>query len=530
TYLTRMCLSDTTVFLPDHNLTYMDKATMAAGVETRPPLVDHRIVQLAFRLKDGQRIRGTRQKALLRHVASRWVPRRIVRRAKSPFSAPLRAWIRHDLREMVDDLLSPRALKARGMYRPEEIQRLVQEDRRGQEDHSHVIWKLLCRELWLRTFIDRSATRRSEVAAGQGLAPAPEVPVLGDPMFRVITPPKPKLLAIVQLPPPVHGVTVMNQTVVNSSALQRSFDLEVLPLRFATSSADVGRLRARKVLTALDVFFMLAFRCARRRPRLAYFTLVPVGGAFYRDLFFVALLKLFRIPRVFHLHGKGVRAAARSRLNRVLYRWVFGSGAVVHLTRGLLSDISEFVPQDRCRVLPNGVRDPGTVVRPGDQDGGTGGMRLLYVSNMKVSKGPIVLLEALAELRRRGFAFSATFAGAWADRDCLGLFGSTLSQAGLDDCVMHVGPVHGTQKDELMRQSDIFVFPTFYAPECFPLVILEAMSFGLPVVSTLEGGIPDIVKDGVTGILVPQQDVKSLSDALESLMTRPDLRARMGQK
>src|SRR5262245_6740379 len=153
-YLTRMCYTDTTIFLPDHNLTYTDKATMAAGVEARPPLIDHRIVEFAFRLGDRFRIRGLTQKAILRRVASRWLPRMIVTRPKSPFGVPLRAWVRNDLREMIDDVLSETALRRRGIYNPAAVRDLIDQDRRGHEDHSHLIWTLLSREIWFRTFID----------------------------------------------------------------------------------------------------------------------------------------------------------------------------------------------------------------------------------------------------------------------------------------------------------------------------------------------------------------------------------------
>ena len=79
-YLTRMCLNDTHVFLPEHNLTYSDKAAMAASIETRPPLTDYRIVEKMFTLPPGQRIRGNVQKHLLKKVSERYLPQGIVHR------------------------------------------------------------------------------------------------------------------------------------------------------------------------------------------------------------------------------------------------------------------------------------------------------------------------------------------------------------------------------------------------------------------------------------------------------------------
>lgn len=153
-YLTRMCLDDTKHFLPDHNLTYSDKATMAAGVEGRPPLVDHRIVEFMFSLAPKYRIRGWTQKYLLKKSAGAVLPNKIIHRPKAPFSVPLRSWISRDLKEMVDDILSPSSLKARGLYNPDTVRKLIDADREGKADNALLIWSILTREMWFRTFID----------------------------------------------------------------------------------------------------------------------------------------------------------------------------------------------------------------------------------------------------------------------------------------------------------------------------------------------------------------------------------------
>ncbi len=153
-YLTRMCLNDTRVFLPEHNLTYADKAAMAAGIETRPPLTDYRLVERMFTLASRQRIRGNTQKYLLKKVSERHLPHTIVHRPKASFNSPLRAWMRGPLASMVDDLLSPTSLKARGFFDPACVRALIENDRRGIEDHGMVIWTLLTTEIWFRTFFD----------------------------------------------------------------------------------------------------------------------------------------------------------------------------------------------------------------------------------------------------------------------------------------------------------------------------------------------------------------------------------------
>ncbi len=151
-YLTRMCLADTRAFLPEHNLTYSDKASMAAGVEIRPPLIDHRVVERMFRLPPRFRIRGRTQKVLLKEIALRWLERDVVERPKASFASPIRAWLRGALAPMVDDLLSPDRVRARGLYDPVHVERLVRRDRDGLEDNALTIWMLLTSEVWFQTF------------------------------------------------------------------------------------------------------------------------------------------------------------------------------------------------------------------------------------------------------------------------------------------------------------------------------------------------------------------------------------------
>ena len=90
-YVTKMCLNDTYVFLPEHNLTFSDKGAMAAGIQIRPPMTDHRVVEFMFSLPPRYRVRRTTQKYLLKKVSERYLPNNVIYRPKAPFACPLRA-------------------------------------------------------------------------------------------------------------------------------------------------------------------------------------------------------------------------------------------------------------------------------------------------------------------------------------------------------------------------------------------------------------------------------------------------------
>jgi asparagine synthase (glutamine-hydrolysing) len=155
-YLTKMCLNDSRVYLPDHNLSYSDKAAMAASVEGRPPLTDHRIIEFMFTLPPEFRIKKNIQKYLLKRVSEKYLTNEIIHRPKAPFSAPMRGWLKGPLSEMVGDILSEESMKKRGIYNPKYVSMLIENNRSGIQDNSQLIWRLLTNEIWFRTFFDNS--------------------------------------------------------------------------------------------------------------------------------------------------------------------------------------------------------------------------------------------------------------------------------------------------------------------------------------------------------------------------------------
>lgn len=146
----RMCLADARMFLPGLNLAYTDRASMAASVEVRVPFVDPLVAQAAFTLPGSAKIHQHQTKVALKQAASHWLPAEIVHRPKASFSAPLRAWVRNDLRDLIGDVLVGGDLVASGMIRRDALTDLIGADRAGREDRSKQIWQLLTLELWCR--------------------------------------------------------------------------------------------------------------------------------------------------------------------------------------------------------------------------------------------------------------------------------------------------------------------------------------------------------------------------------------------
>jgi asparagine synthase (glutamine-hydrolysing) len=146
----RMCLADARLFLPGLNLAYTDRASMAASVEVRVPFVDPAVARAAFAIPGRDKIGHRQGKVALKRAAQKWLPHEIVYRPKASFSVPLRAWVRNDLREVINDVLVRGELAGSGMIRAAALDRLIADERAGREDNAKQIWQLLTMELWYR--------------------------------------------------------------------------------------------------------------------------------------------------------------------------------------------------------------------------------------------------------------------------------------------------------------------------------------------------------------------------------------------
>ncbi|MGA9772132.1 MAG: asparagine synthase (glutamine-hydrolyzing) [Blastocatellia bacterium] len=153
-FINQMLYVDMKTFLPCLNLTYTDKTSMAASMEVRVPLLDHELIELAARVPARLKLKGLTGKHILKRAAESWLPREIIHRKKAGFSAPVRAWLVRDLREMVEDLLSESNINQRGYFNYQSVRRLIDENMSGREDNNLKIYQLLTLELWHRAFID----------------------------------------------------------------------------------------------------------------------------------------------------------------------------------------------------------------------------------------------------------------------------------------------------------------------------------------------------------------------------------------
>lgn len=334
-----------------------------------------------------------------------------------------------------------------------------------------------------------------------------------------------RILVIGPLPPPSHGVAELTRILLES-AVARRFDLLHLDTADRRGVANIGRLDAGNVwLAGLHGMRLLAL-LTRRPIHMVYLPVSKNTLGFLRDSLFL-LPTLARGTRVVvHFHGSGfddfarsapaaVRMLVRLLLSRTTMAIVVGE-ALKPMLRGMIAE-------SRIAVVPNGVADPVGATPDGRAQNGR--MRILFLGNLLPRKGYVELLHAVQVLLDEGRDVAVTFAGGVVDSGVHRHALSTIRYG--EDRIRFVGPVGPDAKAALLRQTDVLALPS--DDEAQPLVILEAMAAGLPVVSTRQGAIPETVVDGTTGVLIDTRDAVALTRVLRDLATWPESRTMLGK-
>ncbi len=341
-----------------------------------------------------------------------------------------------------------------------------------------------------------------------------------------ITGQKKKILCIVQLPPPVHGASIMNDNLINGDIVNKHFNLIVVNLQFLKSIDNISRFSVSKFFKAFGIGFEIIWKILTQKPDLVYLTFATKGFALFRDLGYAFLVKILGKRIVFHLHEKGIKSGSKkSRFKKLLYWKAFKNESVICISEKVVPEIED-VYKEAPYIVPNGIRfykHSG-----GKEKAGTESIpRILFLSNYMLNKGILTLIDAIEILKNKGYNLNARLVGGPIDFTKENLQ-KIIDGKKLSDCVHITGPLYNDDKISELENADIFVLPS--KSEAFPLVILEAMQFSLPVVSTFEGGIPEMVADNETGFLVEPDNTEELAEKIGILLDNKDLRTTMGKK
>jgi glycosyltransferase involved in cell wall biosynthesis len=270
-----------------------------------------------------------------------------------------------------------------------------------------------------------------------------------------------------------------------------------------------------KLLKVIPLALKLIKELISFKPNIVYFSLSPLGNAFKRDLLFVSILKAFRCNIIYHLHLKGVRDVQSPIIN-ALYRYAFTNTSVICLSATLANDIEQVKSNAKIFICANGVDTSSLSLTPSPSCNNRT-IKLLFLSNLLPLKGIKLYLDAAAKLIADKQNIEINIAGPFNDRYTKAELNSFLLAHPLLAKVTKVhGSVTGVTKWKLLNDCDVLVHPTFN--DAFPLVILEAMAAGCLIVSTKQGGIPDMLNNKSFGFLLDETTVECLFEKLTYLL------------
>jgi glycosyltransferase involved in cell wall biosynthesis len=339
-----------------------------------------------------------------------------------------------------------------------------------------------------------------------------------------------RILVVGQTPPPYGGQAVMIEHLLHGR--YDTIRLFHVRMAFSEDMESVGKFALRKVfvlfITILRIWWA---RFRHATPVLYYPPSGPNKVPVIRDIILLCSTRWLFRKVVFHFHAGGVSTFEHRLfgLLRPLFRFAYRRPALAIRTAPQNPRDGAALGALRDVVVPNGIPDMrGTVPErsalPGDP------LVILFTGVLIPSKGVRVLLEAFRLIVEQGVDARLELMGKWGDAAFAGECIRYVEVHGLAGKVDFLGVKRGHEKNEHFAGCDIFCFPSYFEAESFGLVLVEAMQFAKPVVSTMWRGIPSVVKDGISGHLVPIQDPDALAMRLLEMAGDPDLRLRMGKE
>lgn len=304
---------------------------------------------------------------------------------------------------------------------------------------------------------------------------------------------KPEVCFVAQFPPPIHGLSKAVDTLYNSRSNKA----------FRFKKIDISK--NRNILKTV-------FKLITSQSDIYYLTISQSKFGNLRDLFLLRLIAMKNAKCVVHLHGGYYRQLVEHDLGswqrKLNYRAMKNVDGAIVLGKSLRYNFEGMVDDSRIFEVKNCVDDE-YLMNDRDFDKKLHVIptmepqHVLYLSNMIKAKGYLDVLKLAVSSRTSG-EFHFDFAGKFFSEAEKQEFSDIVQKEGLQDLVTYHGVVTGAAKRRLLNKGKFFILPTKYPKEGQPISILEAMGNGMVIISTNHAGIPDLVKDGVNGILIDQ--------------------------
>jgi asparagine synthase (glutamine-hydrolysing) len=525
---------DLKTWLADDILMKLDKMSMAASVEARAPYLDYQLLEWALRLPEEYLLKGMTTKRLLRSLAADYLPSNVVNRPKQAFRVPTKEWFERDLLKLAWDLLLDQKAVSRGYFRRSAIEGLLIRHRAGKEDASQRIWNLLVLEVWHQIFLDRPIHNV-------------HIPLPLRLVSRATDWAAPSLLITTDFPPSVGGIQTYLSGIYHSFPGNR---LTVIgPAHPGAECYDrdhpyrairVGdSVPSRIPFLSVTRFLLEALVQARRIVSREGCALIHCGHV----LAGIVARQLKQRYGTHYLVWTHSLELTDRLLHRTITRVLRGADLVItnsDYTRRIVLELGVLPTKIATicpRVDPNRFR-PGLDASAFRERHRLNSHPILLttarLARLQRYKGVDMVLRSLPKILLEAPQVLYVVAGSGNDERYLVDLARTL---GVQAHVRFVGNVSEEELPLLYAAADVFLMMSREERtrrgklvEGFGIVFLEASASGKPVIGGNSGGIPDAVRDGLTGFLVDPCDPNAIAAATMRLLTEPGLAERLGRQ
>jgi glycosyltransferase involved in cell wall biosynthesis len=335
-----------------------------------------------------------------------------------------------------------------------------------------------------------------------------------------------KIVFVGQTPPPYGGQAIMIEKILCGQ--YEGVELFHVRMAFSKEMDEIGKASVFKIFHLIEVIVKIFYYRIVENAKILYYP--PAGPdkiPVIRDVIILLSTRWLFEKTIFHFHAGGVSEInLKSFFSRFFYKWAYFESDCAILLSELNPRDGKNLKTKKEVIIPYGIEDNYRTTSSKKSDDLR--VRILFVGVIKESKGVLILLEACKRLKAKGLDFTLEIMGKFESKEFERIVNDTISKYQIGDKVSFLGVLSGSEKFAVFNSADIFCFPTFFESETFGVVLLEAMQFSLPIVSTIWRGIPSIIKDGDNGFLVKPKDASMLTEKLEVLILNPSLRQRMG--
>lgn len=338
-----------------------------------------------------------------------------------------------------------------------------------------------------------------------------------------------KILVVGQTPPPYGGQAIMIDYMLNGNLKEVKFFH--VRMCFSKEMNERGKFSLYKIWHVFSIIFQVYFLKFRYNIDTLYY---PPSNypkiSVYRDAFILFFIRFLFKKTVFHFHAAGISEEfpKMSLFERKFIYFILMKPDLAIRSSQFNPDDGRFLHAKKTIIIPLGI--PDQLESPPKKIYNSNYLNILFVGLLNSTKGEGFILDSINILNKKGYDINLFLAGKFESEEYKKQFFDKVHKYDLSDKVDYRGVVTGEAKKNLFLESDLFCFPSFFISESFGIVLLEAMQYQLPIISTKWRGIQSIIEENKNGFLVDIKSAIQIADAIEFFLLNREKLTEFGNK